>query len=206
MTIHGARDALETPCTGAEPGDLDLMLYADGELEGERLAEVEAWLQGDAVARGKLSALGLVSRVVREHALDGASRAADLADAVMHRLDGEASVPQTPPVQPVAIKPSVEPAVANDNGRRFFFVAAALVAVAAASLLWLRPAPGPVATPQSPSAAVAPPEADLEHGVEVASVDFGSATGAVFYVPNGTSPSDTTTVVWLSDDADGEEE
>ena len=32
------------------PGDLELMLYADGELDGERLAEVEAWLAADADA------------------------------------------------------------------------------------------------------------------------------------------------------------
>jgi hypothetical protein len=50
-------------------------------------------------------------------------------------------------------------------------------------------------------------EADVEHGVEVAAIDFGSTTGAVLYVPDGTSPSSTTTVVWLSDnEPDGEDE
>jgi anti-sigma factor RsiW len=206
MTIHGDRDVLEILCTGAGPGDLDLMLYADGELEGERLAEVEAWIQSSADARSKLASLGLVSDMVREHALDGASRADDVASSVMGLLDQEVPRAVAPVPMEEAPKLPVQPVVANDNGRRFFFVAAGLLAVAAASLLWLRPAPGPVATPQDPSAMVAPPEADLEHGVEVASIDFGSTTGAVFYVPNGTSPSDTTTVVWLSDDADGEEE
>jgi hypothetical protein len=47
---------------------------------------------------------------------------------------------------------------------------------------------------------------DVEHGVEVAAVDFGTRMGAVFYVPSGTSASSTTTVVWLSDDSSGEDQ
>ena len=43
--------------------------------------------------------------------------------------------------------------------------------------------------------------------MEVAAIDFGSTTGAVLYVPNGASPSHTTTVVWLADnEPDGEDE
>ena len=45
MTIHGAREA--SPMKGTPPSDLELMLYADGELDEERLAEIEAWLEGD---------------------------------------------------------------------------------------------------------------------------------------------------------------
>jgi len=38
----------------SRPTDLELMLYADGELEGERLAAIEAHLAQDEAARHKL--------------------------------------------------------------------------------------------------------------------------------------------------------
>jgi anti-sigma factor RsiW len=198
---------------GSPPSDLDLMLYADGELEAERLAEVEAWLSADAAARDKLAGLCTVSRIVREEALEGASGADGLADRIMAAIEEKQERPPAPP-------PPVAAPVANDNGRRVLFVVATLVAAAAAALLWVRaPGGGPVANhrasaPEAQTVTMGqahkPPtqpvgvEADVEHGVEVAAVDFGSTTGAVLYVPNG--PSHTTTVVWLSDDSDGEDE
>src|SRR5262245_38990712 len=48
--------------------DLELMLYADGELEGEALAAVEALLASDRIARQKVLALGVASAIVREEA------------------------------------------------------------------------------------------------------------------------------------------
>lgn len=95
--------------------------------------------------------------------------------------------------------------------RSFYVIAAAVVAAAAAVLLWIDP-PAPadcgavaqLTVPQPVTSAPSAPEADVEHGVEVAAVDFGARMGAVFYVPTGTSASSTTTVVWLSDDSAGE--
>lgn len=111
--------------------------------------------------------------------------------------------------------------------------AAALLAVAAAAalLVWGRGADNlPTATP-TPSAEVAPSaavaavtapsatpspsapasateeEAEPEpvHGVEVAAVEFGGKMGSIFYVPSGeTGSGNTTTVVWLADDAGDE--
>jgi hypothetical protein len=226
---------------GSPPSDLDLMLYADGELEAERVAEVEAWLAADAAARDKLAGLCTVSRVVREGALDAAAGADDLADRIMAAIAPPAPLAPPAPQPPVTMgetpKPPARPApapipcapspAANDNGRRVLFVVAALVATAAAALLWVRPPGGvmagrgrpvtmegaerPRAQPLPPAHSAGPAgthgvEADVEHGVEVAAIDFGSTTGAVFYVPNGTSSSDTTTLVWLSDEPDGEDE
>jgi anti-sigma factor RsiW len=190
------------------------MLYADGELEADRVAEVEAWLAADASARDKLDGLCMVSRVVREEALDRASGADDLTERIMAAVERDNPAP-APIARPPA--PRVPSPAANDNGRRrVLYVAAALVAAAAAALLWVRPpggvavAPGPSTSPAAHPASPAGShgvEADVEHGVEVAAIDFGSTTGAVLYVPNGTSPSDTTTVVWLSDnEPDGEDE
>lgn len=107
----------------------------------------------------------------------------------------------------------------------------AAAAAAAAFVLWGRTdtgsgAPsgsGPVAAVTAPTSAivasaasttsgaepeidaVAPavsPEGDMEHGVEVAAVNFGAHMGSIFYVPSGSVEANrTTTVVWLADDA-----
>jgi anti-sigma factor RsiW len=192
---------------GAAPTDLDLMLYADGELTPERLALVEAWLARDAAARSKLAALDLVSSMVRDRSTDRA--AGGIADAVMARIDAEANAPQPAPVQAGAPAAQAPRSAANDNARGLYLVAAFVVAAAAVVMLWRSPirgghavARGVVEDEMVATSPVDPQthEADVEHGVEVSSIDFGSANGAVFYVPNG--PASTTTVVWLADDED----
>ncbi len=116
---------------------------------------------------------------------------------------------------------------ANDNVRRIFGVAALAVAAAAALAIWGRqtatpgnqgkdvqvavtaPAtssqPGVAPTSAEPmieSVARLQPEGDSEHGVEVATVNFGAHMGSIFYVPSGSIEANhTTTVVWLADDA-----
>ncbi len=231
MTIHGASDTLP-------PTDLELMLYADGELGEERLAAVQEWLEREldgADARNKLTALGMVSDLIRAQGHEGAReglRTPDIADAVMRRITmggaegplvtmGGAEVPpQTPPFRSLATAGVEGPKgsagktpsrAANDNARGFYLIASAAVAAAAAVLLWTRP-PVPVphgevtqlTAPPSVISSKAAVEPVIDHGVEVAAVDFGSRMGAVFYVPDGTSASSTTTVVWLSDDSAGE--
>jgi hypothetical protein len=63
----------------------------------------------------------------------------------------------------------------------------------------------PVAEPAPPVQDETPaPEGEIEHGVEVAAVDFGTRTGTIFYVPmDADSSKHTTTVVWLADDVGG---
>lgn len=125
--------------------------------------------------------------------------------------------------QPVLAPPPARPA-ANDNSRRIWGAIAALAVAAAAGLaIWSRlgtepTAPSrnaPIASHTSPStqpsprstepeldAAAVTAEADTEHGVEVAAVNFGARTGSIFFVPSGSIEAKrTTTVVWLADDA-----
>lgn len=114
---------------------------------------------------------------------------------------------------------------ANENARRIFGVAALAVAAAAALAIWGKQAAGPGApsgvqvAQTAPSSAPSPPaspaptaqpqvdvaavsEGEEEHGVEVASVNFGAHMGSIFYVPSGSIEANrTTTVVWLADDA-----
>ena len=225
----------ENPTKADTPSDLELMLYADGELEGERFTAVEAFLARDAGSRRKLSSLGLVAGLVREQAVASASPADGIADALMAQIAAEAGtngvvhassaplrevVAPTPvkltPVAPRASKP------ANDNSRGIFALAAAAIAAAAALMIWGRSDVRPevatnlshgqttearpvVVAPPAPAKVVEPAvEADDEHGVEVAAVDFGARMGSIFYVPTGSAASNaTTTVVWLNDEAAG---
>lgn len=199
------------------PTDLDLMLYADGELPEDRLAAVEAYLAEDRGAQQKMIALGIVSGVVRGEAIAGAAKGGDIADLVMRSI-AEQPAPggEVVPLRAAEKTGKQKRRAANDNGRGSLWALAAFAAAAAASLLvWNRdPAPSTHASadhsarpalsaPGEPAKIEAPrPEGDADPGVEVAAVDFGGLTGAVFYVP-GTSASTTTTVVWLSDDSSG---
>ena len=223
----------ENPTKAVIPSDLELMLYADGELEEDRIPVVEAFLAREPNARRKLTSLGLVSGLVRERAVASASPADGIADALMAQIAAETStngvghaiatspreVPAPPKIAPVAA--AAKPA--NDNARGIFALAAAAIAAAAALMIWGRAAevPSDVASnrptvqTETRPIVVAPPamikvaepaaEADGEHGVEVAAVDFGARVGSIFYVPTGSAASNaTTTVVWLNDEAAGE--
>lgn len=134
-------------------------------------------------------------------------------------------LPNTPgATMGAALAPRQARSAANDNGRRILGAIAALAVAAAAGLaIWSRfgtdpAAPTrnmPIASHTSPStlpslrstepeldAAAVTAEADTEHGVEVAAVNFGAHTGSIFFVPSGSIEAKrTTTVVWLADDA-----
>lgn len=208
------------------PSDMDLMLYFDGELEDSRRAEIEAYLDSDAGARSKMSGLRVTSEVVRAQALSSA-RGGDIADLVMAKIEAGAVVP--PASNGASVEPAelvktakVRPTkAANDNSRGIFTLAAIAVAAAAAMMVWGRTGSEPVHsadnTPKiaevAPTLEQAPPapapapqveasDTDVEHGVEVAAVDFGSHMGTIFYVPTGAAASNAmTTVVWVDDEA-----
>jgi len=70
---------------GAPPTDLELMLYADGELDEARHREVEAHITRDAQRRAKLAGLDITGALLRERAASPAL-ADGIADAVMARI------------------------------------------------------------------------------------------------------------------------
>ena len=227
MSRNQPHAAAESP---APPSDLELMLYADGELEEPRLAEVEAYLSRPGPARTKIRALDLASALVRESA---PAPADGLTDAIMARIQAEGAAQPAPvklatvhalPVRATLPRSASKPA--NDGSRGIFTLAAVAFAAAAGLMLWgkahlaqdpqahLRPIPAQTPAQTSAVARVEPPAParpvdaaeDDDHGVEVASVNFGSRTGSIFYVPKGVAASNaTTTVVWLNDDAAGGE-
>jgi hypothetical protein len=111
---------------------------------------------------------------------------------------------------------------ANDNARTIWALTAVAVAAAAAFMIWGKADGGPVAGPRpsttqslpddppaefvgnAPPQAPPTPDTDVAGGVEVATIDFGSTLGSVFYVPG--SAGETTTVVWLADNEPGGEQ
>jgi hypothetical protein len=151
-----------------EPSDLELMLYADGELDEDRRPAVEAYLARGTTGATKLGALHLVSGIVREQSLGAAGPADGIADAVMAKLTangaGAASKPTpiTMGLQATSIPgprsgPSATGAprtkAANDNARGIFALASIAVAAAAALMIWGR-MDASTQAPQGPVAAM----------------------------------------------------
>lgn len=225
MTMTRGRSAHRPP---GSPTDLELMQYFDGELPEPRRSAVAAFLNADLAAQSKVAGLRFTASILRDEA-ETLSAADGIADAVMAKIAAE---PRPIQVQPTSALPHVAPlpmiakpaAPANDNSRRIFAALGAIAVAAAAALaLWTRagapPNPpersSPIAAVTTPStlptpapsepevdAALVPSEAEPEHGVEVAAVNFGSHMGSIFYVPSGSIEAKrTTTVVWLADDA-----
>lgn len=214
------------------PTDHELMLFADGELDEARSAEIEAFMLRDAPMRAKLSSLHFVGALVREQTSSfDASPADGIADALMAQIAAEDATGKSAKMGADVIRFPVEgraandtqrasPAQprkrANDSARTIYLLAAAAVAAAAGMVLWSQADSAlPVARPIAALIEAAPqavldtakpvldaptPDADVEAGVEVAAVDFGSRTGAIFYVPGeGVASRATTTVVWVND-------
>ena len=173
-TMNG--EAHETR-TKRPPTDLELMMYVDGELEGERLREVRQAVSRDDVLRSKVAALSLSGAIVRENA-ESDFAGIDLSDGIMARIAAdksptreardEAPGPTAPALAPepkeAEVKPLLRPGLgkvaakspSNDNSRGIFALAAIAVAAAAGLMIWGRmdvATPGP----QAPVAAVTTP-------------------------------------------------
>jgi anti-sigma factor RsiW len=159
----------ENPTKAGIPSDLELMLYADGELDDERVAAVEALLARDPSARRKLTSLGFVSGLVRERAVAAASPADTIADALMAQIAAETATngvahARLAPLREAAASMKLAPVAAtapraakpaNDNSRGIFALAAVAVAAAAALMIWGR-------ADVRPELAAAPPAAQTE--------------------------------------------
>lgn len=235
-----------------EPTDLELMMYADGELDPERAAEVGLFLGADAAAADKLFGMAVVSAHVQREAdrVATAHRADDIVAGVLDAIRAQQSDVATAKTNgrvalddravvsladrrsetgKASAQASGPAAPANDNARLIYGLAGLAAAAAIALGVWgqgASPAKSPVdngdkvaivspedepsapADPASTNEAAPqigsnkkppPPVQDDTPAVAVAAVDFGTKTGAVYYVPSD-SPGATTTVVWVSDE------
>ncbi len=216
---------------GTDFGDDGLLMRLyDGELEGDELALAQGLVEDDQNAQDKIASMAMVGSFLRE-CVDADERGDVIADAVMARIEAGAHEnidDGAEPDPPTEAMPNVRlgaKSSANDNARAIFAVAGLAAAVAFGMFFWggSPTSSGPVAEapdplPTQPAAEVAfrdqwssasaePPQSEIEEyepTVEVASVDFGSKSGSVFYVPSG-EPGEATTVVWVSDLEEEEE-
>jgi anti-sigma factor RsiW len=191
---------------------LELMAYADGELEGADRARVEARIAAEPdVARFVDQVRGLGGLVRDGHAARCDAAGVDgIADAVLARLANEKAEPNPAPenarkVLSLDRQRSQRPGLARPLG------VATLVALAAGVVLWMqhtdeqrktsaqRPLPlvtsEPVASLEVPSPATPklddPDDIDSTHQV------------SVFYLPSTAAAKAPSVVVWIGDDDNG---
>jgi anti-sigma factor RsiW len=160
------------------PSNEELMMYADGELDPSRAAEVRAFLAENEDARDIVAGLKLAGNLIAEDALDGAADLGDVADLVMRRIESE---PRR--------------GVVRSLGTRVMAGVGLTIALAAGFALFLR---GTKTAPSDLGSYVPRADDAATEMAEVDEIDFGARAGTIFYVPSG--GKSTTTVVWLMDD------
>ena len=199
---------------------LELMAYADGELDGEERARVEKLLASSVEAKRVLSAL----RGVGEWARAGyvaPEPPAGIVDAVMDRVKAEARGESQAP-RAAGGADVVDLAAARARRTRNFGLGAALVAAAAGVVFVMRGGgeeprtagvvpttpvnlePSASATPDEPPLNVAANAAASAATQEVEQVDSPSHPVSVFYLPAkpasaGGSGAAASVVVWIDD-------
>jgi hypothetical protein len=207
---------------------MELMAYADGELEGEALAKTEALVQSNEEARRIVEAMTGVGDFVRQAADEAPhadlSQADTIADVVMRKVNAE---PTAKLRRPTSIPPR------ERRGRAAVAVVAVLALAAGAMLLLRRDEPRPeqalqqVERVESPAPSGAPPEMAPSpsavaqaspassgttaqpdtSGVDVEQVESPSHQVSVFYLPAvaaaAANKNASSVVVWIGDDNGG---
>lgn len=187
------------------------------------LSVLGSWVRvHDAVSRSAHEPAELAGASLR-----GSGEGEGFTDALMARIEGQAlgegelRADQRAEQRPPRVGMPSAPSPANDNGRLLWGLVAAAAAAAAGLFLWGKglagldesevaraigaPTPSASSAPAvaAPSSTAAVAERDDDStGMEIAAVDFGAATGAIYYVPKGDNlvGAATTTVVWLADE------
>lgn len=176
------------------PTPIELMAYADGELDEPRASEVERYLvehpeQAHVVERTRALSRG-VSEALHE-------RDVDLADDIMAAIDRQAAAGRNAALPPVRAS-ARPPATAAARGGTVIVLS--LFAAAAAVMLWWHsssPSRAPVTVASVTPQQAAPPTS-TDEGTSVTAVDFGSNHGAIFFVRGDNESS--TPVVWIGED------
>jgi anti-sigma factor RsiW len=190
---------------------LELMAYADGELEPAEMARVERLIAADADAKRLVESMGALGRVLVEmHEPSHAAATLGLVDDIMARVEKEGAPRKSMrPPKVVDIRDLREARVK---------VAAAIVAVvalAAGIVLTTRKAnedsssqvaKGPATTSplprQAPVPATGPDTQVAAAGVDVEQVDTNHDV-QVFYLPSSVGANASSVVVWIDDNGAG---
>ena len=198
---------------------MELMAYADGELDDDTRARVEELLATNAEARGVAEALGALGEDVREAVLGRVIPRADgIADAVMKRLGGhgpvdadmgkrDGPVGRTGGAHSLPAGASVAQVLPIGTARqvRVAIAAAAVsaLALAAGYAFVVRsavdklgaPAPAPLASAEAPDG--------TGQGVEVEQLDSPDRSVSMMYLPAVAAAANanaSTVVVWITDE------
>jgi anti-sigma factor RsiW len=156
---------------------MDVMAWADGELEGAEAARIEALVEKDADAKELVQSIGVLGDFVREQ--DAKAKTPDLTERVMAKIGPN-------DIERARLKRGMQTRVGA--------ALVTLTALAAGVFLYQR-------THTSVAPAVGnndvPVTAPGPTGVEVGQVDTSQHAVSVFYVPSEKGPE--TTVVWIDD-------
>lgn len=175
---------------------LELMAYADGELDEAEARAVEAWMATDPEAANVVENVARLGQyVVSGHETRTASF--DVADAVMARLD-EAPVEKASGASVTVLDTARRERRSDASTRlRIGFGLVATLSLAAAAILVLRPKEQSMAL--APVSAVTQPASeDVSGGVEVTAIDVPGQSVSVFYLPSANNVS-TNVVVWVDE-------
>ena len=191
---------------------MELMAYADDELDGEGRARVDELLRPSVEARGVIDAMGTLGEVVRQGVEDrgaASARGEGNADGVMAAIARE----------PAAAGGAKVVSIAQARRPRAGAVTAAFVVLALAGglVLMLRskpPAPvaaeaplepsapaqaAPAAAPGEPTAVAQAAAEPQDNGVDLEEVQSTKNKVNVFFVPPAARGAMTSVVVWIDD-------
>lgn len=192
-------------------GELDLLAYLDGELEGDRAAAVLSRLQTDKAYAARLKALEAVSDFLRKDAdrIYQAARVDSIVDDVLSKVRKESGGDVIPFSQ---IAPPTSRLTRQKKGTVIWVAFGGIAAAAAALLVYMRGAPekivpAPVASASATADTVAvvktaaPPPSnppvpvpETASTVEVENLEVGSGATVIYTRgEDGSSP-----VVWIT--------
>jgi anti-sigma factor RsiW len=189
---------------------MDLMAYADGELDTSARSRVEELLRSNDEARRVVAAMGTLGDVVRSAEAERAPASLEFADGIVD--DVMATIAREDVTRPALKK--VVPIGAARSPRTGAYAAVALVALAAGVLLFLQSSRSrpmvlvddrgmpsvehrPVAPSPTPSAVAA---ADSEgQGVDLEEAESAQGKVDVFFTPAPAAAGVASVVVWIDD-------
>ncbi|AKU98071.1 hypothetical protein AKJ09_04735 [Labilithrix luteola] len=178
---------------------LKLMAYADGELAGDDLTEVEKLLATDADAVRFVNDIANLGDFVQEgHATraGGAIASFDIADAVMAKIAAEPKAAPAVKAEPAAVTSLAAERAKRSRRTQIAGGVAAALALAAALFLVARPQETPMAPAPVAVNASEPSNAPVE--VDVTATDTPGQSVSVFYLPAANEVT-TSVVVWVDE-------
>lgn len=208
--------------------DVELMLYADGELAPDRAREVADWVAADADARLKLESMRQVGEAVRTYTELETDRAevelpafSELWQRIERRVqaNGHAKVPADGNGERVAAEPvrARRPSSASQPGpwagiRRWFedhrgHVLTGAISAGAACAVMLALGPRETVVERvstSGGATVGTPAALRSQPPEVEDLEVYGGSGTILTIEADKDDDSAATVIWLSNDDDKE--